>query len=77
MSNKLENEMNLNNNYGLNIILNSLKNFLTTKIENLDFSTTYLYQKNDFLNYEKSDILHNFDKLNEIGFFKKEPFTGI
>lgn len=40
--------------------------------KNHECSTDVLNGKNDFLNFEESDMIINFDKLNESGFFTKE-----
>ena len=82
MSNKLENEMNLNNNYGLNIILNSLKNFLTTKIENLDFSANnyeivYKSMIGDFIEYQTIENINIFDDFFNTKFNSNQFYDSI
>ncbi|ORX84125.1 putative acyl-CoA synthetase [Anaeromyces robustus] len=40
--------------------------------KNYEFTSDFLNGKNDFLNFEDNDIIVNFNKLNESGFFTKE-----
>jgi len=45
--------------------------------KNHECSTEVLEGKNDFLNFEENDIITNFDKLNESGFFTKEGCSNL
>ncbi|ORX83279.1 putative acyl-CoA synthetase [Anaeromyces robustus] len=45
--------------------------------KNIECTTDVLKGKNDFLNYEESDMIINFNKLNECGFFTKEGCNNL